>query len=127
MPVNPVRMHSLIAGSRLNESPIPPAAKYAAARAAAAAMTPREVDAMADRNALMMSSAEMRVQVSTIAVYGPQAPTEAELSGAEQRSAPRGAVLRSCPRCGTEARGRTDEARADWFTDHMNGAHGGYQ
>lgn len=131
MPRNPLAVGrlttaALIAEARLAEAPISPAARVAGARAIGAAMTPAERAAMAERNAFLMSSAEMRVRASTIAVFGPQAPTEAELNEAEQRSATAGAVRHSCPRCGAEARGRTDEARADWFGDHYSRAHGGY-
>ena len=116
-PLAPLRSTAaVIAETRLKDADVSPADRVRVGRAIAAAMTPAERAQMA-RNDLRDASMAIRMAVSDIAVNGPQAV-------AEQRSAYHGyAAPSTCPQCGTEARGSSDDARGEWFASHYNGMH----
>ena len=117
MPRNPLAVGWLttadvIRETRLASASMSPESRRAAARAAALAMTPAERTALARRNASKVLEASGKVAEA------------AALAGQDgQRSAAAVVVPPSCPRCGAEARGRSDSKRADWFGGHYRTAH----
>lgn len=121
---NPLRpqlnLAAMIADLRLDQRDLTPEARRAAAEAAAAFMTPAQRTAVAERNSARYDEAAHKIKLANAMMRQP--------GRAEQR-AMSGAIPHACPRCGApvpEARGRSDEARADWLGSHYNAAHGGY-
>lgn len=78
MPRNPLSVGhlttaDLIAEARLDDAPVSPAARVAAARAIARAMTPAERAEVARRNQAMLDAAAHTMNAASIAVYGRRA------------------------------------------------------
>lgn len=113
----------LIRHARLDAAPIPPAARVAAARAIARAMSPAERAEVAKRNLARLDATAHAINASAIAM-GDKPPL------VEQRAARGSVVPRKCPRCGArppEARASTETALIDWHGDHANHVHGGHR
>jgi hypothetical protein len=127
--LTPLTTGALIRELRLTDAPVSPEARTAAARAVIPVLTDEQYGRIAqrdqrDRIQILMDSAAIKVNAASIDVYGPGARLLHR--DGEQRSAP-GTVPHSCPRCGTEARGRTEDERVNWYSAHYNRAHGGHR
>jgi hypothetical protein len=95
-------------------------------------MTPAERSAVAQRNqreriAILYDTAAIKVagRQQQMDIADGKRPRPMTLAP-EQRSASRtahGTVPHSCPRCGQEARGRTEDERVSFLSQHYNAAH----
>jgi len=112
----PLTTAAVIAELRLENAGITPEARREAARAAATFMTSAQREAIAERNSAKYDEAAHKVKITNAMMR--------QAGRAEQRSY---GVSSACPRCGAEARGHSDDERADWLGAHYNAAHGGYR
>ena len=120
----PLTTAQVIAELRLREADVSPEARRAAARAAAVWMTPQQRNAIAERNSALYDQAAHKMKIADFLMQ------RSAVTAAETRAAghgDNGTFPTSCPRCGTEIRGRTNHARQDWLISHYNERHGGYR